>query len=91
MTGSRLHQLRNAVFVGLAWVEDANVVSAPKPGQRPLCGEQLEPRLALSGDGLVPLGSQPSGALTGKIVYTHAGHGWTADNLGNGDWTNSTK
>lgn len=30
---------------------------------------------------------RPSGALDGKIVYLHAGHGWTADNLGSGSWT----
>ena len=49
--------------------------------------EPLEPRLVLSASGLVDVGSQPTGALTGKIAYTHAGHGWTADNLGSGAWT----
>jgi len=29
---------------------------------------------------------QPGGALTGRIVYTHAGHGWTAENQGDGHW-----
>jgi len=39
--------------------------------------EPLEPRLALdAAAGLVALGSQPQGALTGKIVYASAGHGW---------------
>jgi hypothetical protein len=28
--------------------------------------------------GLVPVGAQPKGGLSGKIVYTHAGHGYTA-------------
>jgi len=37
--------------------------------------------------GLVPVGSQPQGGLTGKIIYTHGGHGITADNKGNGEWT----
>ena len=51
--------------------------------------ESLEPRLALSTNplSLVPVGQQPDGALSGKIVYTHAGHGITADNLGNGAWS----
>ena len=39
--------------------------------------ERLEPRLALSvAPGLVPVGGQPTGGLSGKIVYTSAGHGW---------------
>ena len=37
--------------------------------------------------GLNTMGSQPVGALTGKIVYVHAGHGYTADNLGDGSWS----
>ena len=42
-----------------------------------LAGERLEPRLALSAaPGLVETGAQPAGALTGKIVYASAGHGW---------------
>ena len=49
--------------------------------------EPLEPRMVLSGSGLVDVGAQPVGALTGKIVYTHAGHGWTANNTGNGAWS----
>src|SRR5689334_20781502 len=35
----------------------------------------------------VPIGTQPHGGLTGKIIYTHGGHGFTADNLKNGKWT----
>jgi hypothetical protein len=38
-------------------------------------------------DGLVPVGTQPKGGLSGKIVYAHGGHGITADNKGNGKWT----
>ncbi len=38
--------------------------------------EALEPRIALAAAGLVPVGAQPTGPLTGKIVYTSAGHGW---------------
>ncbi|TWT37419.1 AmiA-like protein [Posidoniimonas corsicana] len=54
---------------------------------RRLSLEPLEPRLALSSAGLIDIGAQPSGALDGKIVYLHGGHGYTADNLGNGSWT----
>ncbi len=44
---------------------------------RPLAHERLEPRLALTAaQGLVAVGAQPEGALSGKIVYTSAGHGW---------------
>ena len=55
------------------------------PGSRPRRGadgrrsgpERLEPRLVLSvALGLVPTGAQPTGALTGTIVFTSAGHGW---------------
>lgn len=39
--------------------------------------EQLESRIALSvALGLVPVGTQPQGPLTGRVVYTSAGHGW---------------
>lgn len=38
--------------------------------------ESLEPRIALAAAGLVPVGSQPAGPLSGKIVYTSGGHGW---------------
>ena len=45
--------------------------------RRPLWAfELLEPRLTLAAAGLVPVGRQPTGPLTGKIVYTSAGHGW---------------
>lgn len=32
------------------------------------------------------VGRQPTGALSGKVVFTSGGHGWTADNLGTGAW-----
>ena len=57
------------------------------PCKQRLALETLEPRIALSADGLVAVGAQPSGSLSGKIVYTHAGHGWTANNLSNGAWS----
>ena len=37
--------------------------------------------------GLVPVGTQPDGGLTGKIVYTHGGHGYTAKIKGDGEWS----
>lgn len=47
-----------------------------KQASRSLRLEPLETRVALSADGLVPIGEQPTGPLTGKIVYTSGGHGW---------------
>ncbi|MEM7625970.1 MAG: N-acetylmuramoyl-L-alanine amidase [Planctomycetota bacterium] len=44
-----------------------------RPG--PVCFEPIEPRILFSGD-LVPVGTQPEGSLSEKIVYVHAGHGW---------------
>lgn len=38
-------------------------------------------------DGLVPVGTQPHGGLSGKIVYAHGGHGITAANERDGAWT----
>src|SRR5215467_13648654 len=38
-------------------------------------------------DGLVPIGTQPHGGLSGKIVYTHGGHGITAENKKDGSWS----
>jgi len=61
-------------------------------GKRPARGktlryEPLEPRIALAAAGLVDVGTQPEGALSGKIVYTHGGHGITGDFPGAGDWS----
>ena len=65
--------------------------STPKQRQnsahRKLKIEPLEERAMLSVSGLVEVGQQPSGALSGNIAYIHAGHGWTATNLGNGAWS----
>ena len=36
--------------------------------------------------GLAAVGSRPAGALDGKIVYIHGGHGYTASNDRNGAW-----
>jgi hypothetical protein len=38
-------------------------------------------------DGLAPVGSQAHGGLSGKIVYTHGGHGITAENKKDGSWS----
>lgn len=46
------------------------------PTGRRLRLETLESRQLLAAAGLVPVGEQPDGGLTGKIVYTRAGHGW---------------
>lgn len=46
------------------------------PTGRRLRVEMLESRQLLAAAGLVPVGEQPEGGLTGKIVYTRAGHGW---------------
>ncbi len=48
--------------------------------------QPLEPRQLLSSVPLVPVGEQPDGGLSGKVVYLHGGHGYTADNLGSGSW-----
>lgn len=44
---------------------------------RRLAIESLEPRIVLSAAGLVDVGSQPAGELSGKITYIHGGHGYT--------------
>jgi hypothetical protein len=63
--------------------------SARKARRSPISGKQLnyevlEPRLAMAG--LVAVGTQPEGALSGKIVYTSGGHGIMANNTGSGSW-----
>lgn len=45
--------------------------------QRRVLAEQLEQQVLLAAHDLVD--TQPDGNLSGKIVYTHAGHGWVAD------------
>lgn len=47
----------------------------------------MEQRLAPSTAGLVPVGRQPLGGLSGKVTYLHAGHGITANNLTTGSWS----
>ena len=45
------------------------------------------PKHAGTRAGLTPVGAQPRGGLTGKIVYAHGGHGITADNKNDGHWS----
>ncbi|HEV8377761.1 MAG TPA: LEPR-XLL domain-containing protein, partial [Tepidisphaeraceae bacterium] len=52
---------------------------------RPLI-QQLEPRLLLAA-AITPIGTQPAGALSGKIIFTSGGHGFTADFPGTGGWS----
>src|SRR5947207_11862338 len=47
--------------------------------------ESLEQRVLLAA-AITPIGTQPVGALSGKIIFTSGGHGFTADNTGAGGW-----
>ncbi len=58
-----------------------------KSASKQLKFESLEQRIALAAAGLVDVGSQPEGALSGKVVYTSGGHGIMAANNGNGSWS----
>src|SRR6478752_10005447 len=49
------------------------------PNRRLFAFETLEARLTLAAAGLVPVGSQPTGPLTGKIVFVSPGHGYQYD------------
>ncbi len=49
--------------------------------------EALEARLPPTASGLVAVGTQPSGGLSGKIAYIHGGHGYTAANEVAGAWS----
>ncbi len=55
-----------------------NVSGKRDTTRRRICSfEALEPRIVLSvAPGMVPVGSQPTGPLSGKVVYTSGGHGW---------------
>jgi hypothetical protein len=70
-----LHQARMGLFGGDAASRRARRKQRAKFSNA-LRFEQLEPRVVMSAAGLVPLGAQPTGPLTGKIVYTSGGHGW---------------
>lgn len=59
----------------------------PRPFTRRIQLETLESRHLLNGDPIVPVGIQPAGGLSDKIVYLHGGHGYVADNLNGGGWS----
>ena len=77
------NRTRTALAAGSAWLA-AGIGSASRgPECKRLALEPLEPRLPLSATGLTDFVAEPTGALSGKIVYTSAGHGWQwSDNLG---------
>jgi hypothetical protein len=74
-------------YMGTGWQRTGWQKSGRGSSLKKLGLEPLEPRLPLAAAGLVDVGAQPEGALTDKIVYTHGGHGYTADNLGSGAWS----
>jgi hypothetical protein len=82
-----LSSVKRALLAGSAFVVGTMAADRPLAPRRLLAFEPLEPRLPLSAAGLVDVGTQPQGGLSGKIVYVHAGHGYTADNLGSGAWS----
>lgn len=58
------------------------------PWERRLRLEPLEMRVVLdAAPGLVDVGVQPDGGLSGKIVYVNGGHGYEFKNTGNQTWT----
>ncbi len=65
----------------------ARAVARGAKDSRRLTLEALEPRIALSAAGLNPVGAQPDGNLSGKIFYINGGHGYAANNTGNGAWS----
>jgi hypothetical protein len=68
-----------AVLLAL-WRTDAVGTASPN-ADRLWAVEPLEPRQLLSAaPGLVPIGVQPEGSLSGKIAYVSAGHGWQWSN-----------
>jgi Fibronectin type III domain len=78
---------KRALVAGLAVILGLFTNDRPGTPRRLLAFEPMEPRLPLSAAGLVDVGTQPDGGLAGKIAYIHAGHGYTADNLGSGAWS----
>ena len=64
-------------------LSSAKVISRKKSRDKQLRYEPLEPRLTLAAAGLVDVGAQPEGVLSGKIVYTSGGHGIVANSSGN--------
>jgi N-acetylmuramoyl-L-alanine amidase len=81
------HRVNRALLAILALVSALVSGDRALSHRRVFAFEPLEPRLPLSAAGLVDVGTQPDGGLSGKVVYIHGGHGYTADNLGNGAWS----
>lgn len=81
------HRVNRALLAVMALV--TGLVSGDRLAshRRALAFEPLEPRLPLSAAGLVDVGTQPDGGLSGKIVYIHGGHGYTAADPGDGSWS----
>jgi N-acetylmuramoyl-L-alanine amidase len=52
------------------------VSTSSQSHQHDYVAEALEPRTLLTAAGLVPVGAQPTGPLTGKIVFVSPGHGF---------------
>jgi hypothetical protein len=71
-----LGRVKRAVLTGSAFFVGACGGERLSATRRVLALEPLEPRLPMSAAGLVPVGTQPDGGLSGKIAYIHPGHGW---------------
>src|SRR5437762_8918079 len=52
--------------------------------------EPMEQRMLLAA-ALTPVGTQPAGALSGRIIFTSGGHGFTAANTSGGGDRKSTR
>jgi hypothetical protein len=73
-----LGRVKRAVLTGSAFFVGACGGERPAATRRVLALEPLEPRLPMSATGLVSVGTQPDGGLSGKIAYLHPGHGWVS-------------
>lgn len=78
---NRFLRIMMALFASLSAASAAH-----NSRNRALAMESLEPRLPLSAAGLIDVGTQPEGSLAGKVVFTHGGHGYVANNLTTGAW-----
>lgn len=79
--------LKRALLTGSACLLGSVAGDRVVPPRRALAFEPLEPRLPLSAAGLIPVGTQPNGGLSDKIVYVHGGHGYTASSPGTGEFS----
>jgi hypothetical protein len=81
------HRTNRALLAAMAFLSGLLGGDRVVSHRRALAFEPLEPRLPLSAAGLVDVGTQPDGGLSGKIVYIHGGHGYTAANETDGAWS----